>query len=162
MYRLHSREFYLIALIFIQKLPLNWFHGAWVLYKKPPVAQLLKNFLTFYGIRNFITVFTRVFHWSLPWARWIQSILFLHLNIILPPTWPLPVWLSHHYMHTSSLSLYLLHTPPISSSLTKKTPRLQSASELYRPSYRRLSAKLMPTLAGRVCRMVSATDPHCR
>jgi hypothetical protein len=30
-----------------------------VLLEKPTVAQLLKNFLTFYGTRRFITVFTR-------------------------------------------------------------------------------------------------------
>jgi hypothetical protein len=36
---------------------------------------------------------------------------------------------------------------------------LQSASELHRPSDRRLSAKLVPTFAGRGCRVVSATVP---
>jgi hypothetical protein len=36
---------------------------------------------------------------------------------------------------------------------------LQSASELYRPSDRRLSAKLVPTFAGRGCLVVSTTDP---
>jgi hypothetical protein len=35
-------------------------------------------------------------------------------------------------------------------------------SELYRPSDRRLSAKLVPTLADRGCRVVSATNPHGR
>jgi hypothetical protein len=44
------------------------------LLEKSPVAQLLKNFPTFYGTRKFITVFTRTFHWSLFWARWIQFI----------------------------------------------------------------------------------------
>jgi hypothetical protein len=38
----------------------------------------------------------------------------------------------------------------------------QSASELYRPSGRRLSAKLMPTLADTGCRVVSATNLHGR
>jgi hypothetical protein len=33
------------------------------------------------------------------------------------------------------------------------------SSELYRPSDRRLSAKLVPTFADRGCRVVSATDP---
>jgi hypothetical protein len=33
-------------------------------------------------------------------------------------------------------------------------------SELYRLSNRRLSAKLVPTLADRGCRVVSATNPH--
>jgi hypothetical protein len=40
-----------------------------------------------------------------------------------------------------------------------QTPWLESASELYRPSDRRLSAKLVPTLADRGCRVVSATNP---
>jgi hypothetical protein len=44
----------------------------------------------------------------------------------------------------------------------KKTPRPESASELYRPSDRRLSAKLVPTLAERGCCVVSATDFHGR
>jgi hypothetical protein len=35
----------------------------------------------------------------------------------------------------------------------------QSASKLYRPSYRRLSAKLLPIFADRGCRVVSMTDP---
>jgi hypothetical protein len=39
-------------------------------------------------------------------------------------------------------------------------PWLQSASELYRPSDRRLSAKLVPTFADRGCHVVSATDPY--
>jgi hypothetical protein len=43
-----------------------------------------------------------------------------------------------------------------------KTPWPESASELSRPSDRRLSAKLVPTFAVRGCRMVSATDPYGR
>jgi hypothetical protein len=34
------------------------------------------------------------------------------------------------------------------------------ASELYRPSDRRLPAKLVPTFADTGCRVVSATDPY--
>jgi hypothetical protein len=41
----------------------------------------------------------------------------------------------------------------------KQTPWLMSASELCRPSDRRLSAKLVPNLADRGCRVVSATNP---
>jgi hypothetical protein len=44
----------------------------------------------------------------------------------------------------------------------KKTPWPESASELYRPSDRRLSAKLVPTLADRGCCVVSATGSHGR
>jgi hypothetical protein len=46
-----------------------------------------------------------------------------------------------------------------------KSPRLnqtqwpESASELYRPSDRRLSAKIVPTFADRGCHVVSMTDP---
>jgi hypothetical protein len=35
-------------------------------------------------------------------------------------------------------------------------------TERYRPSDRRMSAKLVPTFAERGCRVVSATDPHGR
>jgi hypothetical protein len=43
----------------------------------------------------------------------------------------------------------------------KKTPWLQSASELYLPSDR-LSAKVVPTFADRRCHVVIATDLYCR
>jgi hypothetical protein len=38
-----------------------------------------------------------------------------------------------------------------------KTTWPESASELYRPSDRRLSAKLVPTFADRMCHVVSVT-----
>jgi hypothetical protein len=41
-----------------------------------------------------------------------------------------------------------------------KTPRPESASELYRPRDRRLSANLVPTVADRGCHVVSVTDPY--
>jgi hypothetical protein len=62
----------------------------WALLEKPPVAQLLKNFPTFYGTRRFIPMFTRALH-CLSWARSIQSILSpsyfseINLKTILPP-----------------------------------------------------------------------------
>jgi hypothetical protein len=40
--------------------------------------------------------------------------------------------------------------------------KTESASELYRPSDRRLSAKLLPTFADRGCQVVSVTDPYGR
>jgi hypothetical protein len=46
--------------------------------------------------------------------------------------------------------------------LIKKNSGAESASELYRPSDRRLSAKLVPTLADRRCRVVSVTNHHGR
>jgi len=45
-----------------------------ILLEKLIVAQLVKKFPTFNGTRRFITTFTRIHHWSLSWARWIQSI----------------------------------------------------------------------------------------
>jgi len=36
-----------------------------ILLEKLLVTQLVKKFPAFYGIRKFITVFTRVRHWSL-------------------------------------------------------------------------------------------------
>jgi hypothetical protein len=45
---------------------------------------------------------------------------------------------------------------------TKQTPWSESASELYWPSDRRLSAKWLPTSADRGCHMVSVTDPYGR
>jgi hypothetical protein len=42
---------------------------------------------------------------------------------------------------------------------TKLTPWPQFASEFYRPSDRRMSAKLMPTFADSECCVLSATDP---
>jgi hypothetical protein len=44
----------------------------------------------------------------------------------------------------------------------KKTAWPESASELDRPSGRRLSAKLLPSFADRGCHVVSVTDPYSR
>jgi hypothetical protein len=46
--------------------------------------------------------------------------------------------------------------------IIKITPWLDSASELYRPSDRRLLAKLVPTFADRGCHVVSVTEPYGR
>jgi hypothetical protein len=43
--------------------------------------------------------------------------------------------------------------------IIKKTPWSDSASEWYRPSDRRLSAKWLPTFADKGCNVVSVTDP---
>jgi hypothetical protein len=44
----------------------------------------------------------------------------------------------------------------------KQTPWSESASELYRPSDRRLSAKWLPTFVDKGCHVVSVTDPYGR
>jgi hypothetical protein len=47
---------------------------SWALIQKPPFGHILKISPKFYGSRRFITVFTWALHWSLSWARSIQSI----------------------------------------------------------------------------------------
>jgi hypothetical protein len=39
---------------------------SWALLDNLQIEQQIKNFPAFYGIRKFITVLTRIFHWSLP------------------------------------------------------------------------------------------------
>jgi hypothetical protein len=80
----------------------------------------------FYGNRRFITVFTTARHWSLSWAKWIQStppnpisltsilMLSFHLRLVVTVS-------SQHVsrpkfcIHSSCLPC-VLHAPPISSS----------------------------------------------
>jgi hypothetical protein len=47
---------------------------SWTILERPPGVQLLKNFPAFYRTQSFITVFARALHWSIQWARPIQSI----------------------------------------------------------------------------------------
>jgi hypothetical protein len=47
-------------------------------------------------------------------------------------------------------------------SKLNQTPWSESASELYRPSDRRMSAKRLPTCADRRCHVISVTDPSGR
>jgi hypothetical protein len=44
----------------------------------------------------------------------------------------------------------------------KQAPWSESASELYRPSDRRFSAKWLPAFADKGCHVVSVTDPSGR
>jgi hypothetical protein len=53
-------------------------------------------------------------------------------------------------------------TPTEQITLKKKTPWSESASELFRPSDRRLSAKWLLTFADRGCHVVSVTNPYGR
>jgi hypothetical protein len=46
--------------------------------------------------------------------------------------------------------------------VARKTPWLEPVRQLYRPSDRRLSAKLVPTFMDRGCHVVSVTDPYGR
>jgi hypothetical protein len=71
-------------------------------------------------------------------------------------------------LHLSRLFL-LMRWNPISvmqqemivvSYYKKQSPWPESASELYQPSDRHLSAKLVQTFADRGCHVVSVTDPY--
>jgi hypothetical protein len=71
----------------------------------------------------------------------------------------------HIILMCSSIQFFISFYTYSLSYITKKT-KLNSvalvASELYRPSDRSMSAKLVPTFADRGCRMGIATDPHGR
>jgi hypothetical protein len=55
-----------------------------------------------------------------------------------------------------------LHTGSSEQVTNNPPPWSQSASELYRPSDRRLSAKWLPTFTDRGCHLVSVTDHYGR
>jgi hypothetical protein len=85
----------------------------WALLEKLPIVQPLKNFPAFYGTRRFITALTRALHWSLSWAKSIQSppshpvlrsilILSAHLRIGLPGGPFLLAFPSVSFKHSSS------------------------------------------------------------
>jgi len=56
-----------------------------VLLEKPIVTQLVKKFPALYGTWRFITMFTRAHHWSLSWARCIQSTPSLPISLTSVP-----------------------------------------------------------------------------
>jgi CBS-domain-containing membrane protein len=67
----------------------------------------------------------------------------------------------HYYISiTSFQGLHAALNVRLLKHKTDKTPWPESASELYQPSDRRLSAKLVPTFADRGCHVVSVTDPY--
>jgi hypothetical protein len=69
----------------------------------------------------------------------------------------------YHSLHVSGDCGGLLeNTVESMKCLLEATTWPESASELYRPSDRRLSVKLVPTFADRGCHGVSLTDPYGR
>jgi hypothetical protein len=68
----------------------------------------------------------------------------------------------HERDHSASVRFNWISRNYHSEIKKKTTPWSESASELYRPSDRRLSAKWLPTFAYRGCHVVSVTDPYCR
>jgi hypothetical protein len=81
------------------------------------------------------------------------------VTIVFPTAAPLRVFLPLEWQR-NCLQLTVVFKEEIHTS--KLTPWPQSASDLYRLSYRRLSAKLVPHFADRGCHVVSVTDPYGR
>jgi hypothetical protein len=67
MFEAKEESFRLQILLIINSMELRF-------HVKLPVVRLPKNFSTFHGTWRFVTMFTRALHWSLAWARSIQSI----------------------------------------------------------------------------------------
>jgi hypothetical protein len=101
---------------------------SWALLEKLPIVQLPKNFPAFYETRRFITVFTRTLHWSLSWARSVQSIpshpislrsiLILSTHLHLGLASGLLSGFPTNILYAFLLSQFVLHALSISSSLT--------------------------------------------
>jgi hypothetical protein len=75
------------------------------------------------------------------------------------------VYCREKFVSSSQVIVLICHILDVGSNLArvkKKTQWPETASELYRPSDRRLSAKRLPTCADRGCHVVSATDPSGR
>jgi hypothetical protein len=94
------------------------------LLQKLTVAQLDKKFTGFYRTQRFITIFTKVCHWSLTWTKWIQFtpnyryFFMIHFNIILSSMSRRSKW----YFHPNSfgknfvsilLSSHACYMPPL-------------------------------------------------
>jgi hypothetical protein len=85
---------------------------------------------------------------------------------------PKDIWLSASHWCVSCrcglsstpwrLVLGLVCSRPRWDQCQTQTPWSESASEVYRPSDRRLSAKWLPTFADKGCHVVSVTDPYDR
>jgi hypothetical protein len=60
------------------------------------------------------------------------------------------------------LAEHTVHVLLLPMKTNEQTPWPESATELHRPSDRRLSANWLPTFADKGCHVVSVTDPYCR
>jgi hypothetical protein len=84
-----------------------------------------------------------------------SPVLHVTLNCLICVSWP-TLSCSVRHSVTSCLFLSSFH---LLSHQYKQSSWPQSVSEIFRPIYHRLSAKLVPSLANRVYLLVSATDP---
>jgi hypothetical protein len=134
------------------------------MYQVQYVWRKITNFITFSGTGSFLkgkiymsvcerdlnrlTIGTRIFRiWSLILGFFKQRTTTYFLDIT---------------MGTNFSKLPQKACSNFSFIKYKKTPWSESASEVYRPSGRSLSAKLVPTFADRGCHVISVTDPYGR
>ena len=52
-------------------------------YEKLIITHIFKKFPKWMALKTFITMFTTSHHWTLSWASWIQSMLFISLKALL-------------------------------------------------------------------------------
>lgn len=65
---------------------------------KPKTTWIIKKFDAFYGTQRFSIVFTRAFHWYLPWVRWIWLLHCVLFYVHMHPH-------IHTHMHPSTRTL---------------------------------------------------------
>jgi hypothetical protein len=94
------------------------------------LQKVIRKLRVFYGKQRLIRVFKRARHWSLFWARWIQSqtpksfspnfnlILSFHLCLGFP-TYLLPSGFTTKILYAFLISPCVLYVPLISSSLMR-------------------------------------------
>jgi len=90
------------------------------------VSPLVKTFPAFCGTKRFIIMFTITHHWSVPWARYIQSMPSHHIylkSILILSSYYAYIFkffrsfsFSHHNSRHFPPPPYLQHSQPISSS----------------------------------------------
>jgi hypothetical protein len=121
-----------------------------------PCAKWCRNYQKSSGVFALITPCNRVLPEKQKVAYLVNKFLIFNLTQLFITV----------YTRDCQRFLYLSHINSTRTSHVEntfhniKTPWPQSASELYRQSDRRLSAKIVPTFAGRGCCVVSVTNSH--
>jgi hypothetical protein len=95
-----------------------------------------------------LTVFSNLHYYG---QKQVQLLSLLSMNKLI-------VFLLFLNKGSTVIFLYLFSSALLKKKLRGRSPQ----ANLYRPSDRRLSAKLVPTFTGRGCCVVSATNPHGR
>jgi hypothetical protein len=96
--------------------------------------------------------------WAVPPFKFI-----MHQSSYCAMLCSMTIW-RHHKTSTFQQTGHYSHKGTLEQEAQQKkqTPWSESASELYRPSDRSLSAKWLPTFADKGCHVVGVTDPYSR